>query len=176
MLIAQDKKKNNIAEYVLYMWQIEDLVRANKCDFEKVEKNIVSLYNTDTSLTEEIKEWYKSICETMVSENIQQKGHLSFVNDTLNELAYLHRNLLASEKEVTYQQLYIEAQPQLELLKEKSDGTNINDIVLCFNALYGILLLRLQKKEISDETHLAIQFISKLISYLSSRYHQIKNK
>ena len=28
MIIAQKKRKENIAEYLLYMWQIEDLIRA----------------------------------------------------------------------------------------------------------------------------------------------------
>jgi hypothetical protein len=176
MLIAQDKRKNNIAEYILYMWQIEDLIRANQCNFDKVAKNIVAQYQTDPSMHFEISEWYKGLCESMISEGIQKQGHLDFVHDTLNELAYLHRNLLASEKEVSYQQLYVEAKPQLDLLRSKSEKQNIDDITLSFNALYGILLLRLQKKEISAETHLAVQAISQLISFLAGRYHQIRNK
>ena len=30
--IAQQLKERNIAEYLIYMWQIEDLIRANGCD------------------------------------------------------------------------------------------------------------------------------------------------
>ena len=37
MLIAREKKKNNIAEYILYMWQLEDMLRALKLDMEQVE-------------------------------------------------------------------------------------------------------------------------------------------
>ena len=29
MKIASQKRKENIAEYLLYMWQIEDIIRAN---------------------------------------------------------------------------------------------------------------------------------------------------
>ena len=29
MITASAKKRENIAEYLLYMWQIEDLIRAN---------------------------------------------------------------------------------------------------------------------------------------------------
>ena len=32
MIIARQKRKENIAEYLLYMWQVEDLIRANKFD------------------------------------------------------------------------------------------------------------------------------------------------
>ena len=28
MIVARQKKKENIAEYLLYMWQIEDIIRA----------------------------------------------------------------------------------------------------------------------------------------------------
>ena len=41
MLIADQIKENNIAEYVLYMWQTEDLLRGFKLDIDLVEENIV---------------------------------------------------------------------------------------------------------------------------------------
>ena len=34
MIIARQKRKENIAEYLLYMWQVEDLIRANKFDMD----------------------------------------------------------------------------------------------------------------------------------------------
>ena len=42
MKIAQQLKEKNIAEYLIYMWQIEDLIRANDCDVDRIEENIVS--------------------------------------------------------------------------------------------------------------------------------------
>ena len=47
MIIAQLKRKENIAEYLLYMWQIEDIIRANKLDIDLIEKNLISQYNID---------------------------------------------------------------------------------------------------------------------------------
>lgn len=38
MFTATQRKKENIAEYLLYMWQIEDLIRANDLDMDKIEK------------------------------------------------------------------------------------------------------------------------------------------
>ena len=34
MIIARRKRKENIAEYLLYMWQVEDLIRANNFDMD----------------------------------------------------------------------------------------------------------------------------------------------
>ena len=42
MLIAREKKKNNIAEYILYMWQLEDMLRALKLDMEQVDRYLVA--------------------------------------------------------------------------------------------------------------------------------------
>ena len=34
MIIAQQKRSENIAEYLIYMYQIEDMIRANKLDLD----------------------------------------------------------------------------------------------------------------------------------------------
>ena len=44
MITASAKKRENIAEYLLYMWQIEDLIRANKLDIDKIRQNIIDKY------------------------------------------------------------------------------------------------------------------------------------
>jgi hypothetical protein len=38
MITASQKRKENIAEYLLYMWQIEDIIRANGLDLAKIEQ------------------------------------------------------------------------------------------------------------------------------------------
>ena len=42
--IAQQLKEKNIAEYLIYMWQEEDLIRANHCEPEEMEVNIIARY------------------------------------------------------------------------------------------------------------------------------------
>ncbi|MDE6171927.1 MAG: DUF4924 family protein, partial [Bacteroides sp.] len=44
MKVAQQLKAKNIAEYLIYMWQGEDLIRAHGCDSDKISKNIISRY------------------------------------------------------------------------------------------------------------------------------------
>lgn len=41
MYIASQKRKENIAEYLLYMWQIEDLIRANGLDIDRIQANVI---------------------------------------------------------------------------------------------------------------------------------------
>ena len=44
MFIAKQKRKENIAEYLLYMWQVEDIIRSMNCDIRLIDSNIVSQY------------------------------------------------------------------------------------------------------------------------------------
>ena len=48
--------------------------------------------------------------------------------------------------------------------------TSEPELETCFEALYGILLLKLQKKEISEETRKAQEAISTLLAMLSNYY------
>ena len=47
MIIAQKKRKENIAEYLLYMWQVEDLIRAAGVSPEGVEQLLLPRYDVD---------------------------------------------------------------------------------------------------------------------------------
>ena len=47
MIIAEQKRKENIAEYLLYMYQVEDMIRANKLDLESIEQTLISKFEVD---------------------------------------------------------------------------------------------------------------------------------
>jgi hypothetical protein len=176
MLIAEDKKEKNIAEYLLYMWQLEDLFRANNLD-EKALYNflILPLNIEDDAKKKEIWDWYKVLMQDMIREDIQKVGHRSEINELLNELSYLHQSLIAVIKDPKYIELYTKAKPHLELLKSKSGEKSKGDVETALNGLYGLLLLRLKKSKISDETQAAMSTFSEIIAYLSSAFKRIKN-
>ena len=63
MLVAKQKRKENIAEYILYLYQVEDLIRAFQLDMDIIENQLVSRYDageetkTGNQLTG-IKTWF----------------------------------------------------------------------------------------------------------------------
>ncbi|MFO7932653.1 MAG: DUF4924 family protein, partial [Bacteroidales bacterium] len=61
MIIAQQKRKENIAEYLLYMYQVEDLIRANHLDLDRIEKTLISKFDIPGDTKREMHEWYKSL-------------------------------------------------------------------------------------------------------------------
>ena len=47
MYIASQKHKENIAEYLLYMWQIEDMIRAYGLDIDRIKTNVIDKMLSD---------------------------------------------------------------------------------------------------------------------------------
>ncbi|MBN1158524.1 MAG: DUF4924 family protein [Bacteroidales bacterium] len=170
MFIARQKRQTNIAEYILYMWQVEDLIRAHYFDIDKIETNLISQYAQPSKIKEEIRDWYADLILMMHEEGIRQNGHLSFLKTLMCDLNEFHLRLLNNTAEIQYHQLYLHASQYINELKAKSGNQIANDIETCMNALYGLLLLRLKKKEVSRETGQAMATFSQLIAALSKRF------
>lgn len=173
MITASQKKKENIAEYLLYMWQIEDLIRANGLDIDNIQKNIIDKYSDLTEeQRKEMREWYESLIDMMRREDIKEKGHLQINKNVIIALDDLNKRLLSNSKFASYAAQYYHTLPLIVELRAKSGDNKADEIETCFNALYGILLLRLQGKEISEETLQATAQISKFLAVLSHYYQK----
>lgn len=172
MKTAQQLKEKNIAEYLIYMWQVEDLIRANGCELDNVRENIISRYPEEER--PELEEWYGNLIEMMRAEGVKEKGHLQINRNVIINLTELHGELLASPKYPYYSAAYFKALPFIVELRQKSGKKEEPELETCFEALYGVLLLRLQKKEITPGTAKAIEAISSFISLLANYYEKEK--
>ncbi|MBO5131835.1 MAG: DUF4924 family protein [Paludibacteraceae bacterium] len=171
MIIAKQKKEENIVEYLLYMWQIEDILRAYKLDIEKLDEVIVSQYQQDENTKKEIREWYDNLIQMMKLEHIEESGHLQININLVNDLNDLHIELLQNPQEIQYNALFFKTLPFLVEFRNKlKAGEETNDIQLSLHSLYAILLLKLQKKEISKDTEVAVKQISSFLAVLSQKY------
>lgn len=175
MFIAQQKRKENIAEYILYMWQTEDLIRAYGLNLDAIAANIVDATSYDAAAKEQLRSWYESLIDMMRTEGVQDKGHLQLVKNTLADVTDLHYALLESPKYPDYISLFYQTLPTIGALRQREDNPAADDIEVCFVFLYGVLLLRLQKKDISADTQTALQQIGKLLALLSQKYRLYLN-
>ena len=146
MFISKQLKENNIAEYLIYMWQVEDMIRANGCDMEKIKKNIVDSYPLTEEQKVELTQWYIDLIEMMRRENVMEKGHLQINKNIITWLTDLHLQLLRSSKFPYYSAAYYKALPYIVELRAKGANKEEPELETCFEALYGILLLKLQKE------------------------------
>ena len=167
MYIASQLKEKNIAEYLIYMWQVEDLIRAHHGNAEQ----LAARYAEEQR--QAVHEWYDNLCNMMRTEGVMQQGHLQINKNVIQNLTELHGLLLASTKYPFYNAAYFKALPFIVELRQRGDQT-ISEIEVCFEALYGVLLLRLQQKEISRDTAKAIEVISNFLSLLANYYEKDK--
>jgi len=172
MLIAQQKRKQNIAEYLLYLWQVEDMIRACNLDIDQVERNIIDRHNVDEATHRQMREWYEGFIIMMQQEHVEQQGHMQVCKNVLIRLNDLHRLLLAHpDKFADYQADYYRTLPYIvELRAQQPEQNRTDELETCFNALYGVLLLRLQGKPISQATEAAITQIGHFIGLLAAYF------
>lgn len=171
MIIASKKRKENIAEYILYMWQIEDIIRANNCDIEQIKKNVVDRFQISDDQRKEMLEWYESLIDMMRREGVTESGHLQINKNILNQLVQLHQALLADPEFPDYTAEFYKTLPFIVELRTKAGENKTGEIETCFTALYGMLMMRLQQKQMTPETQDAIKQISRFISVLSTDFH-----
>lgn len=118
MLIAQQKRNTNIAEYILYMWQVEDLIRAYSFNIDLIEKNLISQYAQPAKVKNDVRDWYANLILMMYREKILESGHLSFLNTLVNELSDLHIRLLNNSNETHYHEIFQQASDNLDIYKK----------------------------------------------------------
>ena len=171
MYTASEKKRENIAEYLLYMWQIEDLIRANLLDIEKIEENILSKYTIlDNIQRKHLREWYESLIDMMKREGVTESGHIQLNKNVIIQLTDLHQRLLADQKFAEYAAEFYKILPYIVELRAKARDNKTDEIETCFNALYGLILLKIAGKEVSEETQQAAKEISRFLALLSKYY------
>lgn len=175
MIIASKKRRENIAEYILYMWQIEDLIRANGLDINKIKTNVIDSFQLDEAQKKEMEQWYESLIDMMRREGKTESGHLQLNINTLADIAQLHRRLLADPAQARYAAEYYNTLPLIVELRAKAGDNRKGEIETCFDALYGLLMLRLQGKEISKETAQAAAQISRFLATLAAYYKKDQN-
>ena len=167
MLVSRELRKKNIAEYLLYMWQIEDLLRANELSLDKVKNNIVEPYALPDDQSGELLQWYANLIDMMHQEDVKEKGHLQINKNIIINLTDLHLSLLKSPKVPFYSAAYYKALPFIVEFRTKSEGRDKTELENCFDALYMTWLMKLQKREMNEETLKATSEIGKFISMLS---------
>jgi hypothetical protein len=174
MLTAQQKRKENIAEYILYIYQVEDLIRAFQLNMSAIEKQLISQYQVDEKTRQEVVNWYKNLVIMMEKEGVREKGHLQFLTNQINELNEFHLKLMEVGVDKEYVGVFQSISGLITELNMKSNSIK-SDLQISLDSIYGFLLLKLQKKEITAETTEAIKRLSSWLSLLSKLYKDFES-
>ena len=176
MFVAQELRNKSIAEHLLYMWQVEDIIRAYGCSLTRIRDEYISRFEYTDEQKEEETDWFGDLVRMMNSEGCREHGHLQINRVTMQALQELHAQLLASSKFPFYNAEYYRVLPFIVELRRRGASQEENEIETCFNALYGVMMLRLQKKPISPDTEHAVKEITTFIGMLSDYYQKDKTE
>jgi len=171
MFISQELRKKSIAEYLLYMWQVEDIIRAYDCSLSRIRKEYIARFDYDDEQLEDMTDWYGNLVTMMNQEGKRESGHLQINQVVLQQMSELHAQLLNSTKFPFYTSQYYKVLPFIVELRNRGDKEK-GEIETCLDALYGTMMLRLQQKEITPNTAHAIKEITTLLGMLSDYYEK----
>ena len=182
------------------MWQVEDLVRAYGLDAERMGREYVPQFGLDEERSERLKEWYEGLIGMMREEGVTERGHLQVNRGVVMLLEDLHGRLLRTGEEPEYAAVYYRALPYIVELRRKEGKAAMEspgnerkegergmrtadngrkeekgEIERGLEVLYGVMMLRLQRREISAETSAAVDCIAKWIALLSEYYKKEKS-
>ena len=145
MLIALQKRRENIAEYILYLWQVEDLLRALQFSPEAIYSTLVArIEGADEQQKENIFNWYMQIVELLRKEGKEAQGHIDQTLHLVNDLHNLHLQLMKLPVGEHYRVTYARLAAELPRLRTILDNDDISDTELCFRALYAAMLYRIK--------------------------------
>ena len=152
------------------MYQVEDMIRANKLDLDGIEQTLINQFEVEYEVKREMREWYKTLIAMMRDEKKEASGHLNILNSTVEQLSELHHQILDEGVDMGYKETNNKAKPHIEALRMRSGHARENDIQVALNGLYGLLILKLKKTPITEETLQAFDTIRELVAELSSKY------
>lgn len=152
------------------MFQVEDVIRAYGLDLDRICKEYLPRFQYSPEQIDGQRDWYAGLIRMMQEEGVQESGHVQVVKNTLLLMADRHRELLADPKQPFYSAAYYKALPYIVELRTKGRNKEKDEIENCVDALYGATVLKMQGRELTDETKQALQPISHLLEMLSQLY------
>lgn len=176
MEIARKLRAQNISAYIIYMFQVEDVIRAYGLDVDRICREYMPRFGLTQQQEAAEREWYDGLCRMMREEGKVETGHVQVVRNTILLMADRHAELLKDSKQPFYGAAYYKALPYIVELRARSGAQDKNEIENCLDALYGATVLKMQGRELSDDTRKALQPITHLLEILSTLYNENENE
>ena len=168
---AEIKKKENIAEYIIHMYQTEDLILNYKFNLDDILQFVIQHMTSDEIEIKKLLLWYADIIDHMQRENNSDSSQrLSSTQKIVDNLHDLHQELLITDK--VYLQTFEKAKPGIRRNSEYSKSSITNPIQICVNGIYGMLLLKLNGKKIPPDEEASLTKFGAVLAHLSKTFRE----
>lgn len=175
MDIAIVKRRENIAEYILYLWQLEDIMRALQFSPEAIYAQLVKPRGLDPGSENRLLVWYMSIADLLRDEGRQENGHLAHTLHLIADLQRLHDQLMTLPAGEKYRAAYALLEPELPRLRTIIGKEDMGDIELAFRALYATMLYRMKGGEAAEKNATdVLELVSPVVAELANIFRQVE--
>lgn len=176
MLIASQKRRENIADYLIYMYRNEALIRSFDLDIKLIKEHVVKNIEAPELEKQKLTAWYQILIDRMKTDKVEQEGHLQELIDIVKELDVLHEKLKGEDSK--YQEHYNISTNAISKNLKQAKGLITSEIQICLNAMFGYLLLKSQGKSVPEGQEKILENFGNLLSYLSFAFleEELKNK
>ncbi len=176
MDIAQTKRRENIAEYILYLWQLEDLLRALQFSPEAIYSQLVAPRDIPEEGKNNFLIWYMEIGNLLRQEGKEQIGHLDHTLHLIGDLHNLHLQLMELPVGAHYRTTFAQLTPELPRLRLVlgKEAAEMSDTELSFRALYAAMLYRIKGEGEKSPVGDVIALISPVIGELAALYGKVE--
>ena len=175
MDIAQAKRKENIAEYILYLWQLEDLLRALQFSPEAIYSQLVAPREVADEQKHIYLLWYMDIVNLLRKEGKEQSGHLEHTLHLIGDVHNLHLQLMQNPVGEHYRKTFARLAPQLTQLRAMISRDDVSDTELAFRALYAAMLYRIKgDKKRAEAISDTIELVSPVVAELAAMYGKVE--
>ena len=175
MDIAQSKRKENIAEYILYLWQIEDLLRALQFSPEAIYSQLVAPRQIEEEQKHVYLLWDMDIVNLLKKEDKEESGHLEHTLHLIGDMHNLHLQLMQNPVGEHYRTTFARLAPQLPMLRTLVKKEDVCDTEICFRALYAAMLYRIKgDKKRAEAINDTIELVSPVVAELAAMYGKVE--
>lgn len=171
MIPAEIKKRENIAEYIIHMYQTEDLIVTYDFNLDEILRYVIQHMSKDENELKALLLWYAGIIDNMNKENLPSSGHrLSSTQAYVDKLSAMHTQLINNDAE--YSEIFAAARNDLDEQAKLSNGKISDPVQLCINAVYGRLVISLAGKKLPAAHEKMVEAFGKVLAYLTREYHK----
>ena len=171
MIPAEVKKRENIAEYIVHMYQTEDLISNYEFNLDDILEFVIKHMSKDENELKELLLWYAGLIEQMKLENLPVPGRrLSSTQQYVDKLGQLHHSSLLNSNE--YKEIFKKAEEDISMQMKLAGGQITDPVQICLNAIYGKLIINLNGKKLPTEHELLVEKFGKVLAYLAKQYHK----
>ena len=175
MDIAKAKRRENIAEYILYLWQLEDLLRALQFSPEAIFSTLIA---PRKDIAEEQKHifllWYLDLANLLQQEGKEEKGHLEHTLHLIQDLHDLHLQLMKLPVGEHYRHTFARLEPELPRLRAVIGNPGMSDTELCFGPSTPPCSTASRVKATNPPSTDTLEFISPVIAELADLYGKVE--